>query len=63
MLSGVLRLGGLWGVALGEMVSVFEDVGVSITGFVEEFRRKGLNRDSLLPDDGLRAGREGDVDI
>jgi hypothetical protein len=54
-------LGGLWGVALGEMLSVAEDVWGSIPGLVEEFRRKGLNLESRLEDDGLRAGGDGGV--
>jgi len=35
------------------------DVGGSILGF--EFRRKGLNLDNRLADDGLRAGGDEDV--
>ena len=45
--------------AVGEILPVVDDVGGSIPGF--EFRRKGLNLDNRLPDDGLRAGGEGDV--
>ena len=45
---------------MGEM-SLAEDVGGSIPGLVEEFRRKGLNLENRLADDGLRAGGDGGV--
>lgn len=57
LLSGGLMLGGLLTSAAGEVL--FEDAGAFIPGF--ELRRKRLNLDNLLPDDGLRAGGEGDV--
>ena len=48
--------------ALGELLSVSTDVGGPITCFVEEFRRKGLSRDSRLLNDELRSrGEGGDV--
>jgi hypothetical protein len=49
------------GFVFGEtLVSGFEVGGGSMPDF-EDARRKGLNRDSLRPDEGLRMGGDGDV--
>jgi hypothetical protein len=71
-LSGVLIVGVGSKVAMvGEVVCVgwdfgetlpsgFDVGGVSMPDF-DDARRKGLNRDSLCPDEGLRRGGEGEV--
>ena len=50
-------LGVLSPLAVDEALPVLEDVGISIPGF--EFRRNGLNRDSLRLGKGLRGVWEG----